>query len=691
MDKSQTPNPKSAGHLSFDIGHWSFDIGHWSLIIILLLAAALRLYHLDSVPPGLTHDEANYIPDAVSILRGARPLYFPVPQGKEPLYLYSVALTMAIVGQTPFALRLTSAFWGIVLVALTYAWARRNFGRSTALWTAAGLALSFWGVSTSRMGLRSVTLPVLFAAALLVSRLAEVKPASLARAAAAGLLLGLAFYTYLAARVMPGVLLLFGLYLFLFKRDHWRKHWRSWLATLFVMALVAAPLFFYLRAHPAAEIRVGQLDSPLRSFLSGDPRPLLKNVIQTMGVVSFRGDGFIPYNIPGRPILDPLMSVLFYAGLVVALFRWRTPAHALALLWLGVGFSPALATGVDAANLRAIGAQPVLFLFPALALEGVRTVRVGQVRIFTLVGGTALALVLFLTGRDYFTRWANDVNVRVHYHTNLMAVVETIREGKADEPIAISAFFPGEYRDPRLIEVVLGESAPSTRWFDGRQALLIPAGPEAGLVIPQAIPPDESLDSFLASHITLLKKVTLRPDDFNPSFGLYRWRTEETMLALDGAMDVPPQPFAPPLSVGEHLIFLGYHLKEWTGEQGSAFEVLTLWEVQSPLPDDRDGVLFTQLLDSQNRLVAQQDQLGAPSWDWRPGDVVLQLHRLSLPGDAPPGQYTLIAGAYTVPDRVDAVLAGHAPDPSMPRLPVLVDGAVVSDHIVLQSVEVVEK
>lgn len=670
---------------------WEVDLtkSRWALlVVILLLAVALRLYRLDSVPPGLTHDEANYIPDAISILRGARPLYFPVPQGKEPLYLYSVALMMAIVGQAPFVLRLTSAFWGILLVALTYAWARRNFGRPVALWTAAGLALSFWGVSTSRMGLRSVTLSVLLTAALLVSRLAEAKSASLARSAVAGLLLGLTFYTYLAARVMPAIPLLFGLYLFWARRDMWRQRWRGWLVMLVVMALVTAPLFLYLRAHPAAEIRVGQLDSPLRSFLSGDPHPLLANVFHTLGVISLWGDGFIPYNIPGRPILDPLMSLLFYAGLIVALFRWRDPAHALALLWLGVGFFPALATGVDAANLRAIGAQPVLFLFPALALGSARTVRVGRMRLPTLVGGAALALMLFLTGRDYFVRWANDVDVRVHYHANLMAIAEAIREGKADEPIVISAFFPGEYRDPRLIEVVLGESAPSTRWFDGRQALLIPAGLEAGLVIPEAIPPDESLENFIAPHITLLKKVTLHPDDFNPSFGLYRWRTEETRLALNGAMDAPAQPFTPPLNVGEHLTFLGYRLKGWTGEPGSAFEVLTFWRVQSPLPADRDGVLFTQLLDGQNQVVAQQDRLGAPSWDWRPGDVVLQLHRLSLPADAPPGQYTLIAGVYTVPDRVDAIMAGHAPDPAMPRLPVLVDGVAVSDHILLQTVEV---
>ncbi len=685
LPQNRKPNPKSASH-------WSFDVGHWTLVIfILLLAAALRLYRLDSVPPGLTHDEANYIPDAISIVHGARPLYFPVPQGKEALYLYSVAPMMTIVGPTPFALRLTSAFWGILLVPLTYAWARRAFDRPTALWTVAGLALSFWGVSTSRMGLRSITLPVLFTAAVLVSRLAERKQPTFAASTLAGFLLGLTFYTYLAARVMPAIPLLFGLYLFLLKRDHWRRRWRGWLAMLVVAAVVAAPLFIYLRAHPSAEIRVGQLDQPLRDLVSGDPGPLLRDALQALRVFSFQGDDFVPYNIPGRPLLDPLMSLLFYAGLVIALLRWRDPAHAWALLWLGVGFFPALATGSDAANLRAIGAQPVLFLFPALALENGRRARVGRLRLSTLVGGGALALVIFTTGRDYFVRWANDRDVRVHYHTNLMSIAETVREWEVDEPLAISAFYPGQYRDPRILEAVLGTETPPARWFDGRQALLLPPSRAASLILPEAIPLDETLWTFVEPHVTLRERVTLRADDFNPAFEIYRWSAQETLSDLRPTMTVPSQPARLPVDVGEELSFQGYQLVGWTGEPGTEFSLLTLWQVEERLPDDRDGVFFTQLLDGQNRVIAQRDQLGAPSWDWQPGDAVLQLHRLALPADAPPGQYTLIAGAYTVPDRVDAILAGHAPDPSMPRLPVLVDGAAVSDHLLLQAMEVVRE
>ncbi|RMF38830.1 MAG: hypothetical protein D6759_00405, partial [Chloroflexi bacterium] len=300
--------------------------------------------------------------------------------------LYNVALTMALLGPTPFAMRLTSAWWGLLLVALTYAWTRRAFDRPTALWTATGLALSFWGVSTSRLGLRAITLPALFTAALLALMADRRRPTADGRSPSVircspfatryllpGLLLGLTLYTYLAARLLPAIPLLFGFYLFLTDRRRWWQRWRPWGVSLLVAALVAAPLFAYLQAHPSAEIRIGQLDQPLRLLLKGDPGPLMAKVYEGLHFFSFRGDGFIPYNIPGRPLFDPLTSLLFYAGLLIALRRWREPAYALALLWLAVGFFPALATGVDAAHLRAIAAQPVLYLFPALTLERLRT------------------------------------------------------------------------------------------------------------------------------------------------------------------------------------------------------------------------------------------------------------------------------------------------------------------------------
>ncbi len=663
------------------------------LIAILTVALVLRTWQLNSVPPGLTHDEANNVYDAVSVLRGERAFYFPVAQGKEPLYLYSVALMMVLLGPTPLALRLTSVFWGVLLLVLTYAWTRRSFGRLVALWTVSGLAISFWGVSTSRLGLRAVALPVLLTAGVLAFPISDTRPPGLVRSVVAGLCLGLTFYTYLAARVMPALFLLFGAYLALKHPARLRECWPQWLIVLTVTAAVAAPLFLYLRAHPAASVRIAQLEGPLRAFFSGSPGPLLREALDALRVFSFEGDGFTPYNIPGRPLFSPLMSVLFYGGLIVALWRWREPACAFALLWLVVGFSPALATGADAANLRAIAAQPVSFLFPALAFEKVWDLSLPQpqgrrLAFVGIMGSVVLASAAFLTIRDYFLRWPVRRDVRVHYHTNLTTIANTIRGWGSEEPVGISAFYPGEYHDPRIVDAIVTKEGPCLRWFDGRQALILPSSSTARLIVPEAIPLDNALWSLVRPETSLSRRVLLRPGDFNASFSVYRWTVPETQRALRDMMIPPFRPSDVPVDVGGVLSFQGYQVLGWTGEPGGGFSLLTLWDIDAALPDHRDAVLFSQLLDSNHQVVAQQDQLGAPSWNWHPGDAFVQLHRLALPADTQPGVYTLITGVYTTPDRIDAVLAGQEPDPAMPRLPVRDGQPPASDAITLVTLEV---
>lgn len=56
--------------------------------------------------------------------------------------------------------------------------------------------------------------------------------------------------------------------------------------------------------------------------------------------------------------------------------------------------------------------------------------------------------------------------------------------------------------------------------------------------------------------------------------------------------------------------------------------------------------MFVHLLDGSGNIVAQDDGLGYPPHTWQPGDRFLQLARLPLPPDLPPGDYTLQFGLY---------------------------------------------
>jgi hypothetical protein len=74
--------------------------------------------------------------------------------------------------------------------------------------------------------------------------------------------------------------------------------------------------------------------------------------------------------------------------------------------------------------------------------------------------------------------------------------------------------------------------------------------------------------------------------------------------------------------------------------------LVTAWRLRQPLPG---AALFAHVI-GPDALIAQADGLGAPGEGWMAGDVLLQLHTLTLPADAVPGNYPLAVGVYTRPD-----------------------------------------
>ncbi|MBE9471971.1 MAG: hypothetical protein IMY75_07695, partial [Chloroflexi bacterium] len=136
-------------------------------MLVLLVAAGLRLYRLPELPLGLHYDEAANGILAGEIARGIKtPVFIPSYTGKEVLFFYWTALWMKLLGVTPLALRLSAALAGLATVAATV-WAVRELlhGQRDALWvallTGAFLATSFWHLILSRYGFRAVTQPLL--------------------------------------------------------------------------------------------------------------------------------------------------------------------------------------------------------------------------------------------------------------------------------------------------------------------------------------------------------------------------------------------------------------------------------------------------------------------------------------------------------------------------------------------------
>ena len=98
------------------------------LLAILVIAALLRLWNLNNIPPALTPDEASLGYNAYSILRTGRdeygkflPIIFKSFGDYKPgLYVYLTIPFVATLGLNEWSVRLPSAISGILTVYLVY-------------------------------------------------------------------------------------------------------------------------------------------------------------------------------------------------------------------------------------------------------------------------------------------------------------------------------------------------------------------------------------------------------------------------------------------------------------------------------------------------------------------------------------------------------------------------------------------
>ena len=120
------------------------------LVLILVLALAVRFYMLSSIPFGLHRDEASAGYNAYTILKTGKdeygrflPLVFEAfGDWKRPINIYLTVPAVAIFGLNVFSVRLPIALTGFITVVVLYFLAKELFDKKIAFWTAFILAIS---------------------------------------------------------------------------------------------------------------------------------------------------------------------------------------------------------------------------------------------------------------------------------------------------------------------------------------------------------------------------------------------------------------------------------------------------------------------------------------------------------------------------------------------------------------------
>ncbi len=217
------------------------------LILIVILAAFLRLYKLDSAPPSISWDEAAVGYNAWTIANYGKDEYgksFPLVfrsfgDDKHPVHIYATALSVKILGFNEFTTRLPVALFGVLNVLLIFFLGRILFSSNTVgLIAALFLAVSPYNIHFSRFNHEANFVLFFFMLGIILFYLSFKKvgfflPLSV-------LSFGFSFISYHPAKIVVPAIVLF-LLIFYFK-DVWKRRNRllSSAVILVIFALVVS-------------------------------------------------------------------------------------------------------------------------------------------------------------------------------------------------------------------------------------------------------------------------------------------------------------------------------------------------------------------------------------------------------------------------------------------------------------------
>ncbi|MBC7236481.1 MAG: glycosyltransferase family 39 protein [Chloroflexi bacterium] len=595
-----------------------------------LLGAGLRLIRLDMVPPGLHFDEAVYGLQAWDIYRGSRPIFFPAYTGREPLYMYVMAIVFRLVGIHILGIRLTSALIGIVTIPLVYLLMRELFGARVGLLAGALLALSYWHLTVSRNGYPNILIPPLECLAM-YGLWRGYRDGRIESFVMGGAVTGLVLYTYLAARFFPITVLLFFIYAFIVDKRRFRLRFGGLLLAGLIALLVFAPLGVYFLRHPEYFWERANQVLIFRQAKGADAAlAVLNNLVRTWAGFFWAGDPRPHFNLPGRPILSLPSAVLFLVGLLVAVSKWRRPEYMLLPIWLvGMSLPAALTKEAMPQGQRMFGITPALYTLVALGIESglcrAAALNVG-LRRASMAAVVGLLAYEGLTARyTYFDVWAIDRQTFYTFHADYVQLAEQARRAM-EEGYAV-VLQAEEYKHPTVVFVQ--PRTTEALWTAGQSVFVVPNRPAPLLYLwPCASNPLEG--AIQEAMERLVEPVGEVPDPFGKAM-IRSFRLRPKAMQMERAAEAMAS-FGN--SVGQ-VDVLSWELPR-QAPRDEPLEVLVRWRVNQP---GEGRVLGLHLLDEDDVLWAQDRQMGYFREQWQTGDVVYQLFHLRLPPGIPPGPY----------------------------------------------------
>lgn len=201
------------------------------LILILIIAAAVRFYQLSQLPMGYNFDEAGMGYDAWCLANwrvSRNMMHLPVyllntGGGQSALYAYLTASWITIFGMSKFILRLTAALAGLVTIIFGSLIVKESLGKKAGLLAAFILAITPYFIMMSRLGF-DCNLFLTTSTLALYLTIQAIKKQKCRYWLGAGFAWGISFYSYILSLVaVPIFIFLLVVYLLTLKKINWKQ------------------------------------------------------------------------------------------------------------------------------------------------------------------------------------------------------------------------------------------------------------------------------------------------------------------------------------------------------------------------------------------------------------------------------------------------------------------------------------
>jgi len=672
------------------------------LALLCLVGLGLRMFRLGTVPLG-GHGDVSWIGiNALDWLRGGVwPYYVYELYAPEPVIVYLAGISIKLFGAGFFASRLPTALASLLTIPAGFAaarWLSDNDGTPTmrrTMWiVAVAYAVAFYPVIL-HTGQRSqvFVFEVMLLAAVFGYAWYSGKWWAFA---ASAVVLALANYTYIPARLLPLMLVTWAVHAFLTEREVFNDNLLPFIGMGLLSALLVAPqLVTYVQTPEAFFARSSQSAGQLifQSGLSGSEMftTLLNKFLAQFRIFLLPWDG--AYSEMGRSLMPGVVGIGAAAALISIPFRtWDK-----VLVWslIGIVFMSITdvlsGTQIEPHGLRMIGVMPFAFLFGArgLALAWQRVEQQDSKRYGLLVAGIGAAILVGQSLYDFYVyHWryipelSQEEGVANRLEASDVFITELVMQHAADgQPILITwddftraniPYLLSDIYPAKRSAVLPGGTLDLPEW-EGDVLLVSPADPfrprHDGL-LPQH---DDRMWVMLYDGDMILLPPTaqpLQPD--NPIDTIEDWQGN-TIAALHEVSlrseDLQTEMTPINANLGNEVSLVGYTVDSTALEPGGELWITLWWQAVDGASEDYET--FVQVLDSSGNAVAQVHRWtldGAYRTRLWPSDELTPTRfMLDLPEDLQPGPYTVIAGMYRVLANEPLPVVDEAGNPVLPH------------------------